>query len=83
MNQHNPIKNLTIGDILEGWQIYDTDKDKLEAFIKEFPSAKLAHDAAVKSLMDGDEAGRSVWEGFLRCLFIVAHNIDGKLLEAN
>ena len=72
----NPIKQLTRDDVITGWQAYDSDADELTAFIESTPAARLAHDAAVQAMNEGDEKGRSTWEGFLRALYIVSVKLD-------
>jgi hypothetical protein len=76
LNQSSLIKQITVKEIQEGWQSYDSSDSELTDFIKEIPAAKIAHDAAVNAMNAKDSEGRAVWEGFLRCLYIVAKKME-------
>jgi hypothetical protein len=76
MNQSSIIQQITVEEIQEGWQLYDSSHSELTDFIKEIPAAKIAHDAAVNAMNAKDNEGRAVWEGFLRCLYIVAKKME-------
>lgn len=76
LGDDNPIKQITAQDIKTGWAIYDHPEGELEKFILEVPAAKIAHDAAVRALEEGDTAARSTWEGFLRALYVVARKLE-------
>jgi len=76
MNQSSIIQQITVEEIQEGWQLYDSSNSGLTSFIEEVPAARVAHDAAVNAMNAKDSAGRAVWEGFLRCLYIVAKKME-------
>jgi hypothetical protein len=66
------IADLDQDDVMRGWEAYDAQPETLRRFILDVPAAKLAHDAAVSAMKQGDNQARGVWEGFLRALFVCA-----------
>ena len=78
LNQSSLIQQITVEEIQEGWQSYDSSNSGLTSFIEEVPAARVAHDAAVNAMNAKDSEGRAVWEGFLRCLYIVAKKMESE-----
>ena len=78
MQENSTLAEFTIDDLRLAWASYQDESEKLTAFIKAVPVARLAHDAAVRAMNSQDEAGRSLWEGYLRALYMVSHTLDAR-----